>query len=253
MKTIPLKTVLAYLDDSFRPFQTTDPSRNGLQVQAPEQITTVGFAVDACQAVFEVAAAEQVDLLVVHHGLYWRQVELAVEQHYRRLKLLMERNMGLYAMHLPLDAHPELGNNRQLAERAGADRFETFARDHDLDIGCIGIFGKAVGYKILKRRIDEALGVESVILPFGPRAVKRLGIVSGGGGSYLIDAIEAGCDAFLTGEPEHVMYHLARERGITAIMAGHYATETVGLRALMQSVAVDLQVQTVFIDYPTGL
>ena len=247
------KDVIEYLNNSFAAFMIKDPSHNGLQIQTPEEINTIGFAVDACMATFKAASENDVDLLIVHHGLFWRNVEMVVSQHYNRLKFMIDNNIGLYAMHYPLDGHPVLGNNRQLAEIAGADAFEGFACEQGLDLGCIGGFEQPIHRDELIERFGKHLDTECAVLPFGPERISRLGIVSGGGGSFLIDAIEAECDAFLTGEPEHVMYHLALERGINVFMAGHYATETVGLKALMAAMEVDLDLQALFIDFPTGL
>jgi dinuclear metal center YbgI/SA1388 family protein len=245
--------VLEYLDNSFATFMIKDPSQNGLQIEAPEEINTVGFAVDACMATFEAAQANNVDLLVVHHGLFWRSAELVVHQHYKRLKFMMQNNIGLYAMHYPLDGHPELGNNRQLAEIAGADTFTGFAIEQGLDLGCIAGFDEPVKRDALVELLNKQLETECTLLQFGPEEIYQMGIVSGGGADFLAEAIEAGCDTFLTGEPEHVMYHLALERGINVIAGGHYATETVGLKALKAAMAVDLDLVTLFIEMPTGL
>jgi dinuclear metal center YbgI/SA1388 family protein len=245
--------VLDYLNTLFDVIRIKDDSHNGVQIQPPVEIGTVAFAVDAAMASFERAAEEDADLLVVHHGLFWRNVERVVDQHYHRLKFMLENEIGLYAMHLPLDAHPEVGNNRQLADIAGADDVEPFALEEGVEIGFIANFDVPVSREDLTAHLDRQLDTSCHVLPFGPEEISRLGIVSGGGADFLSDAIAADCDAFLTGEAEHIMYHVARERGINVLAGGHYATETVGLKAVKRVMDNDLDVRTVFIDHPTGL
>ena len=245
--------LIDYLDDSFKAFATKDPSRNGMQIQAPAEVKKLGFAVDACMATLQKCSELSVDLLIVHHGLFWRNVELVVNQHYQRLKFALEHEIGLYAMHLPLDAHPVLGNNAQLAELFNPDETEPFAYEDGIDLGVIASFGSPVLRESISDVLRSELDSDPHVLPFGPDKVSKLGIISGAGGSYFPDAIDAGCDSFLTGEPEHVLYHVALERGVNVFFGGHYATETVGVKALMSTIAQEFDVETVFIDYPTGL
>ena len=245
--------VINYLEESFKTFSAKDPSRNGLQVSAPEEIEKIAYAVDACMATFQKAKEVGADLLIVHHGLFWRNVEMVVDQHYSRLKYLIENNLGLYAMHLPLDAHPEIGNNRQLADIFGLENRMTFAGEYGVDIGIIGNVEGAVSLDDFANKINKDLETECIVMPFGSENVSRIGVVSGGGGDFLAEAAAAGCDTFITGEAEHVMYHTALEKEMNVIAAGHYATETVGVKSLMEVVKVDLGIEGVFVDVPTGL
>lgn len=248
-----LSELLSYLENTFQPFYTKDVSKNGLQISGPEKIERIAFAVDACQQSFDRCAEEQADLLIVHHGLFWRDIELVVENHYKRLKTMIENQIGLYAMHLPLDAHSEIGNNQKLADILEADDTERFIEENGILMGVIAYFENGISSEELKSRLDDKLQTNSLLLPFGPEVIRSLGIVSGGGGKYITDAITAGCDAFLTGEPEHVVYHPAREYKINFFASGHYATETVGLKALQEAIEAEYDVKTLFIDIPTGM
>jgi dinuclear metal center YbgI/SA1388 family protein len=245
--------VIKYLDDTFAAYECKDYSQNGVQIQFPAEINKIAFAVDACLASFEAAKELNADILVVHHGLFWGKVEMVVDAHFNRLKFMLNNDIGLYGMHLPLDAHLQIGNNAQLAKLVGADKIETFPYENGLDLGFVARFQESKSIDSLVTLLDEQLETKCKLLPFGPQDIRSIGIVSGGGGSTIGDVISIGCDAFLTGEQDHVLYHVAKEAGINVIMAGHYATETVGVKAVMQAMETDLGLETVFIDHPTGL
>lgn len=166
--------VIKYLEESFIAFRVKDPSKNGLQVKAPKEISRIAYAVDACMATFEKAKVENADLLVVHHGLFWRNIELVVDQHFNRLKYLIENELGLFAMHLPLDAHPEIGNNRQLADILNLLDTQTFAGEYGIDIGIHGILENAAPLDDIVKNLNNDLETESVVMPFGTDSVKRL-------------------------------------------------------------------------------
>lgn len=250
---IDSRSLVRYLDELLAVATIEDSSTNGLQVQGEEQVSRVGFAVDACLASVQEAARNNIQLLVVHHGLFWRECPLVVDLHYYRMKVLLDNGIGLYAAHLPLDWHPVLGNNRQIADLLSMDISKDFGMIEGVHLGKVAEFRKSVHRDKLKKEIDEKLDTTCQLLPFGPEQVKRVGIVSGGGTSLLLDAIEEGCDTFLTGEQDHSSYHAALESGVNVYMAGHYATETLGLRALQDHIESELSVETEFIDIPTGL
>jgi dinuclear metal center YbgI/SA1388 family protein len=247
------KALISYLDELLRLDEIADVSQNGLQVQCPDEIDKVGFAVDAAQAIFKAAADKSVQLLVVHHGLYWKDVQLAIDAHYRRLKVLFEAKIGLYAAHLPLDAHDEVGNNRCLAELLELVDDGPFGVYKGVKIGRLARSRGRVTRENLRELLDKKLGTSTLLLPFGPNIVKKICIVSGGGADILPQAVSTGCDTFVTGEQVHEAYHIAREGRINLYMAGHYATETVGLKALQKRVSGEFGVETVFIEFPTGL
>jgi dinuclear metal center YbgI/SA1388 family protein len=247
------RILIGYLNSLLKLAEIEDASQNGLQIQCPEQVQKVGFAVDAALATFEAATRENVQLLIVHHGLYWRDVQLATDAHYRRLKLMFDAGIGLYAVHLPLDAHEELGNNRGIVNLLGLADGGPFGDYKGVIIGRLATAKRKLYRDELREMLDEKLETSTLMLPFGPEEVKKVGIVSGGGADLLPQAIAEGCDTFITGEQVHSAYHVAREGDINVFMSGHYATETVGLKAVRERLTIEFGVDTVFLDMPTGL
>ncbi len=235
-------------------FEGADPSRNGLQVEnSGGTVSRVAFAVDACLETVRRAASAGAGMLVVHHGLFWRDAERVVGGHYRRLKALLDADMALYASHLPLDAHPSVGNNAGLAARLGLQSLEPFGDWHGATIGLRGTIPDGVTLAELLARLDPDRIMTPRVLPFGPERISSVAVVSGGGADELYQAIECGADCFVTGEIGHEEYHHALENGISVVAAGHYATETVGPRLLMAEFARATGTDSVFIDVPTGL
>ncbi len=235
-------------------FQNMDSSLNGLQVDnSGKEITKAAFAVDACLETIERAAQIGANLLFVHHGLFWGRAELIVGLHRKRIQTLLENDLALYAVHLPLDQDPRFGNNAGLAALLGLKDLKDF-----------GIFGgKSIGYKgklpapLSTQEIAEKTSFKGreplAVLTFGSEKNETVGIVSGGGGNVLQEAIADGLDLFLTGEIKHEMYHLAREAGINIISGGHYATEVWGVRSIMQAFGQETGIESEFIDAPTAL
>jgi dinuclear metal center YbgI/SA1388 family protein len=235
-------------------FEAGDPSKNGLQVENDGAgITRVAFAVDACLETIERAAAAGADMLVVHHGLFWKDIERVTGPHYRRLKALLDANIALYASHLPLDAHAEVGNNAGLADRIGLVDREPFGLWRGMVIGVSGRFETPVTPDTLVKRLFPEDAQPPCILAFGPRELGTAAVVSGGASYELYQAIAAGYDCFITGEIGHEEYHHARENGITVIAGGHYRTETVGVQLLAARLGRETGLDTVFIDVPTNL
>jgi len=226
---------------------------NGLQVESSAEVKRIATAVDISDRSIMKAAASGADLLIVHHGLFWGDPVPITGVMARRIRFLLSKEVSLYAAHLPLDCHPDIGNNARLAELLGLERRRPFGRYHGMVIGLCGNLHRPMAPAGLARKLKKSLGAESRIFPFGPDRVKKLGVVSGGGASLVGDAVSAGCDTLLTGETSHSAYHVAREARITLICAGHYATETVGVRALGALVTTELGLPARFIDLPTGL
>jgi dinuclear metal center YbgI/SA1388 family protein len=250
-----LANLLTYLNELLEPAAFSDYGPNGLQVPGPAEVRTVVTGVSASAELFERAAAHGADLIVVHHGLFWTGAPLALTRSAkRRLQLLFEHDMALAAYHLPLDGHPEVGNNALLAAGLGCASHEPFALHKGMPIGVCGRFeGDGITAGELVARARELTGREPLAFLDGPTRVRRIGIVSGGGADYLGDAVAAGHDAFLTGEPaERVMTH-AREEGIHFIAAGHYATETFGVRRLGELLAERFGVVQHFVDVPNPI
>ena len=248
--------VTAYLDKLLMPpGAVDDASNNGLQVEGRDMVNRVVFGVDASLALFEAAAAAAADLVVVHHGISWGGgLKRLTGIEAGRLRVLFAAELSLYACHLPLDGHPEVGNNAVIARLLGLPDAVPFAAYGGLEIGRSGRLPEPLFLSVFASRVEEALKAEAVqVLPFGPRTVSRVGIVSGGGADALGDCAALGLDCLLTGEVLHQHVHPAREMGISVIAAGHYRTETTGIRAVMERVEQDLGLECRFVDLPTGL
>jgi len=219
-----------YLD--IRAFE--DASENGLQVEGPEQVRKVGLAVDACLQAILMAAGKGCDLLLVHHGLFWG-VSLPVRGiHFKRLRALLKSDMALYAAHLPLDGHPEVGNNIQIAARLRLNESEPFARYGDRSLGVQGTLPSPLSCEEALQACRNTLGHETQVLRFGPDRVSRVGVVSGSATDLGLfqEAADSGIDLLVTGEPKQAAYYLAQELGLNIFYGGHYHTETFGVRAL---------------------
>jgi dinuclear metal center YbgI/SA1388 family protein len=250
-----LDNIIAYLDELLSPASFHDYGPNGLQVPGPGQIQTIVTGVSASAELFERAAERDADLVLVHHGLFWTGAPLALTSSAkRRLQVLFEHDMALAAYHLPLDGHPEVGNNALLADGLGCASHEPFALHRGSAIGVAGRFdGDGIRAGELVERVERLTGREPLAFLAGPGQVRTIGIVSGAGADYLGDAVTARYDAFLTGEPaERVMTH-AQEEGIHFIAAGHYATETLGVRRLGELLAERFAIRHEFVDVPNPI
>lgn len=243
-----LSEILDELERLLQPGRFQDYGPNGLQVPGKEEVATVASGVSAHAELFELAAAERADLVLVHHGLFWGSgpgpIDAALK---RRLKLLFDSDMSLVAYHLPLDAHPQLGNNALLARGLGARELEPFARHRGEPIGCIARLPAPVPARELFERVARLTDREPLLFECGPEQVERVAIVSGAGGDYIAEALAAGAQAFLTGEPAERDMAQAREGAIHYIAAGHYATETFGVRALGEHLAERFGLRHVFL------
>jgi dinuclear metal center YbgI/SA1388 family protein len=247
-----LAEIVAELDRVLEPRLFDDYCPNGLQVPGRAAVATLASGVSAHAELFELAAAEHADLVLVHHGIFWdaqpRAIDVALR---RRLAILFDADMGLAAYHLPLDAHPELGNNALLGRALGAEALVPFAPHRGRTIGFLADLPlDGVSAHELFARVDELTGREPLIFDAGPERVHRIGIVSGAGADYLGDAIAAGAEAFLTGEPAERVMAQARESGVHFIAAGHYATETLGVRRLGEYLSERFGLRHVFLDVP---
>jgi len=222
---------------------------NGLQVQGVSEVRRIGLAVDACLEAYERAVAAGCQMLVVHHKLIWGSgVTSITERMHEHVSFLMRHGLNLYGSHLPLDMHPELGNNAQLAKLLGLGEAAPFGEYHGETIGFSGTLPQPLSPRELARRLGDALGGRPVVLEFGPAAICRVGIVSGGAADMLDQAVRAGLDAYITGEPMHFTYQLARELHANVIYLGHYHSETLGVRAVGQRLTERFGVENVFLD-----
>jgi dinuclear metal center YbgI/SA1388 family protein len=246
--------IVAFLDELLEPAAFDDYGPNGLQVPGADRVQKVVTGVSGQLELFRRAAASGAQLVLVHHGILWdfhpRRIGRA--QH-ARLKTLIEHDIALAAYHLPLDAHPVHGNNALIAAGLKCARTEPFARHRGRDIGVAGYFDPPLELSELVARVRTLTGRDPLVVGDGPKLVGRLGIVSGAAAGDLAEAVERGLDAFLTGEPrEHVMAD-AQEEGVHFIAAGHYATETFGIRRLGELVADRFGIEHEFIDIPNPI
>ncbi|HEV3035992.1 MAG TPA: Nif3-like dinuclear metal center hexameric protein [Solirubrobacteraceae bacterium] len=259
--------IIAELDVILEPSRFEDYCVNGLQVPGADQIQTIATGVSAHADLFDLAAEEQAQLLLVHHGLFWGSGVTAIDPLLkRRLQLLFDAGIALAAYHLPLDAHPEFGNNALLASALGASGpggasaessatdaacLTPFALHRGQPIGCLATLpGDGLPAQELFARVREITNREPLVFDAGPPRIRRVAIVSGAGADYTQDAAAAGADALLTGEPAERSMALARESGIHVIAAGHYATETFGVKALGAHLAERFDLRHVFLDVP---
>jgi len=245
--------LVAWLDDYLDVRSIPDKSLNGLQVEGKDEVRKVVVAVDASYNTFEMAASRGADMLVVHHGLFWGSPVPIVGPHARRVRYLLEHGVSLYAAHLPLDAHVEVGNNWGLARRLGLVDLEGFLPLAKTHLGVKGRFPEPIGLRRLAELVEEALGEQVLVHAGGPDPVSTLGIVSGGAAWEVVRAAQEGLDAFLTGEPKHETFYESYERGISSLFAGHYMTETVGVRLLAEKLEATFGLETEFVMLPTGL
>jgi dinuclear metal center YbgI/SA1388 family protein len=223
---------------------------NGVQVQNTGEIRKVGLAVDACQATIEKAVQRQCGMLLVHHGLFWSGLQPVRGAHYEKLAVLLHANVGLYSCHLPLDAHPVLGNSRALADAIGLQQLEPFGECNDMKIGFKGTLTPQPA-QLLGRDLEKKIG--SPVRVIGDREVRSVGLVTGGAGDMFQQAVAEGLDCYITGEAPSHCYHEAMEAGVVLILAGHYATETGGVKAVGQHLQTRFGLETEFLDHPTGM
>ena len=252
--------LLAELDRYFRDTMNiddmagADTSLNGIQVARQEQnVGTIAFAVDACMETFRRAVDLDAELVFVHHGLFWGK-HLAVRgSHYERLKFLLDHDIGLYAVHLPLDLNDECGNNNGIARALGLENLEPFGDYHGVTVGVRGDLSAP-------RSVDEVIDILGLdrssavaVLPFGAREILNVAIVSGGGTSMVDQAVACGADLYITGDASHSVYHTCLEEKLNLVCAGHYQTEVWGVSRLAEKTKEETGVDTHFIDLPTGL
>ncbi|UCH85377.1 MAG: Nif3-like dinuclear metal center hexameric protein [Candidatus Latescibacterota bacterium] len=246
------QTLVRYLDEYLKISDIPDKSLNGLQVEGTGRISCAAFAVDACLKTIRAAARRGADILIVHHGLFWSNNELITGVMRDRIALLMAHNMSLYAAHLPLDCHEEVGNNAEMARLLGLTLGDRFANYHGVKIGYLAHLEHAISRGGLARLIEKKLNTKIDTLGFGPAKIKQVGIVSGGAANFAAEARDRGCQAFVTGETSHTAYHLAKEARINVFYAGHYATETVGVKSLARHLRQRFSLDCRFVAAPTG-
>ena len=251
--SVPLTEIVDYLDRYLHVADVPDDERaiNGLQVGNRGSVTRVVASVDACEATITDAISRKADLMVVHHGLFWGGLRPLTGVYGRRVRLLMEHSVALYASHLPLDCHLEVGNNALLARKLGLRDLVPFGTFEGTQIGFWGAIDE--GRDALVTRLQEIVGGTPRVVPAGPIRLAKVGVVTGAGTSALTEAVELGLDTLITGEGPHHSFLEAEELGVNVVYGGHYATETFGVRALAAHVGQRFNLPWDFSDHPTGM
>ena len=231
-----------------------DRAINGLQVlNKSKKVSKIAFAVDASLETFQRAAQVNADMIFVHHGIFWGTEKAITGDLFNRISFLIENNIALYAVHLPLDLDPKIGNNISVAKKAGLEDLEPFGEYHGVKIGYKGILKKPQGcdeiLSVLGFNANEMLAV----LKFGPEKCRSAAVITGSACREVEQAIDENIDLFITGEITHQIYHQCMEAKINVISAGHYLTETFGVKNVEKAVNEKLSLETFFIDVPTGL
>lgn len=255
MRSVLLDDVLEYLDEylDVRNVPDAPVALNGLQVGNSGVITGFVTAVDASQQTIDrvVSECDPGTMLLVHHGLFWDGNVPMTGRRYRKLKPLLDHDIAVYSAHIPLDAHPEVGNNAVLARMLGILDPVPFDSYRGMPFGASGHL--IMSRDALAARLTELLGGAVHLIPGGPETTTRVGVITGGAGGQIAAAAAAGLDTFITGEGAHHTTFDALELGINVLYAGHYATETVGVKALGEQLAERFGLHAVFHDHPTGM
>jgi dinuclear metal center YbgI/SA1388 family protein len=253
MSKVSLAAAVAYCDNLLRTRQIGDyeGAANGLQVQNHGAVTRIAAAVDASLFTAKLAAASGADLLLVHHGLFWTPRQPWTGKHYELFRLLVENGVAVYSSHLPLDAHPRIGNNALLCQALRLGVGKPFFPSHGQTIG----FQTRAKISLveLAKRLERATGTCPKIIPGGPEICRRIGVVTGGAGAEAALAAKEGVDTFITGEGPHWTFAAAEELGLNVLYGGHYATETFGVKALAARLSQKFKVPWEFLAHPTGL
>jgi dinuclear metal center YbgI/SA1388 family protein len=259
---VPLQRIVEYLDRYLQISEVPDEPNavNGLQVQnGSGSINRIVAAVDASlatiQGVTTGAAAAPPDhpFLLVHHGLFWEGNIPLTDRRYLRVKELFAHDIALYSAHIPLDRHPEVGNNAVLARTLGLGTVESFDTYRGVSLGVCGSLPTPMAREDFVALVEQLLGTHARLIPGGPPRVHRIGIITGAAGGRIAAARNAGLDTYLTGEGAHHTFFDAMELGVNVIYAGHYATETVGVKALAAQLGESFALPWEFHDHPTGL
>ncbi|PKH01438.1 Nif3-like dinuclear metal center hexameric protein [Psychromonas sp. MB-3u-54] len=237
------------LDQFLEIHQFKDYCPNGLQVEGKPEVKKIITGVTACQALIDLAVIENADAILVHHGFFWKgEAQALVGMKYKRIKALMDNGINLYAYHLPLDVHPELGNNAQLATLLGITDRRPLEPWDKRCVARVGKFEQAVSPEQLSARIEAVLARKPLHIDGGKKDIKSIAWCTGGGQDYITIAAEQGIDAFITGEVCERTVHIAREMGIHFYAAGHHATERYGVKALGEWLAAEFDFDVKFID-----
>jgi dinuclear metal center YbgI/SA1388 family protein len=245
--------LVQFLDEYLKIAEIKDYGPQGLQIEGSAEIHKIIGAVDAHLPVVETALARGADMPLVHHGIFWGGPQKISGSFGRLVRAYMQADLNLYAAHLALDAHPEVGNNAQLARRLGLDVISWWGKVNGVPLAVLAESAQPISFDELAARYQNTVGDVKLVLAHGPQQIRRVGILSGSGARQIEEAAALGCDAFITGETSHAQFYDAFNYGMNVLYGGHYGTETVGVQALGQLLAARFGVSFEFVDLPTGL
>lgn len=255
-----LAEIARFLDDELRSADVPDydGAKNGLQLENSGEVAKIAAAVDFSRATVERAVEARASLLIVHHGMFWGGAQRIIGATYERLRAAIAADLAVYSSHLPLDVHPDLGNNTLLARELGLTPATGFGRFQDIRVGCAGTTDVATTELLSRVRGFAARHASPVVATHfddTTRRTKRWALVTGAGASSatVSEALASGVDTLIVGEGPHHTAIEARDHGLVIIYAGHYATETLGVQALAAKVAAQFDIPWEFLDLPTGL
>lgn len=247
---VPLAKLVSLLDKTLAIGTFRDSSNNGLQVANNGTVTKVVTGVDASLRLLKEAAARGADCVVCHHGLSWGDsLKRITGLNHRLISFAIEHNIAVYAVHLPLDAHPRYGNNAQLCKALGLAHLKPAFTYHGETIGFTAAYPKPLSLSDFCDRVRKTVSPGIRVLDFGKKSVKTVGVVSGGASDMIDQASDLGLDAYLTGEPSLQGYNQAEHLSQNVVFAGHYATETFGVRALARLITQRLKLSAEFVDF----
>jgi dinuclear metal center YbgI/SA1388 family protein len=243
----------AYMDEYLRLSEIRDYGPQGLQIEGTAEVRRIVATVDSGPPCIAAAIERGADMLLVHHGIFWGETKRIAGSFGRLVRRCLEADLNLYAAHLALDAHPEVGNNAVLAERLGLEVKGWWGEYKGTPIAALAEASPGTTLDTFAGAIEQWVGAPVLIQAKGPSQVRRVGICSGGAAEMAAEAAALGCDTFLTGEPSQSHFYIAEAEGINVIYGGHYSTETVGVQALGEHVALKFGLDFEFVDLPTGL
>jgi dinuclear metal center YbgI/SA1388 family protein len=248
--SIPLQRMTQFLDRTLQNQAFTDSSNNGLQIANCGKVSSIVVGVDASLRLLQAAKDEGADFVLCHHGLSWGDsLKRLTGLNYELVSFAITHNIAVYASHLPLDAHPHYGNNAQLAKLLKLQQVKPAFEYHGNTIGVTGVLPKTITFEEFCATVGTTISPDYRALAFGPKKIRKIGIVSGGAAEMIADAQELGLDAFLTGEPTLQGYTQAENLKMNAVFAGHYATELTGVRALATLLTRQFGVSSTVIDF----
>jgi len=245
--------LVTYLDKFLRIGDIRDYGPQGLQVEGRDEVQKIIGLVDAHQPCVDAALSQGADLMLVHHGIFWGAPKLLRGSYGRLVRTLFDAGLNLYAAHLALDAHPEVGNNAELARRLGLEVIDWWGNANGVKLAALATAPHGTKLDYLVDRFEHSVGSAKLVQSYGPRIIHRVGILSGFGAREIEEATALGCDLYITGETSHAQYYDAQNAGINVIYGGHYTTETVGVQALGKHLQEKFGIEFDFIDLPTGL